>query len=147
MAKLGMGGILAVGAANKTTPPRMIVLEWKGTKKAAKPLLAVGKAITFDTGGISIKPAAAMGRMIYDKCGGMAVLGLMAAVARLKLPIPVVGILASAVGVIAGVGLSIGLKAVMNAVGFQIPGSGVELRPNAVIVGLLVGPGGVSVFT
>lgn len=96
MAKLGMGGILAVGAANKSTPPRMIVLEWKGTKKNTKPLLAVGKAITFDTGGISIKPAAAMGRMIYDKCGGMAVLGFMLAAAKLKLPQPIVGILASA---------------------------------------------------
>jgi len=96
MAKLGMGGILAVGAANKTTPPRMIVLEWKGTKRNAKPLLAVGKAITFDTGGISIKPAAAMGRMIYDKCGGMAVLGFMLAAAKLKLATPIVGILASA---------------------------------------------------
>jgi putative ABC transport system permease protein len=51
----------------------------------------------------------------------------------------VVGVLASAVGVIAGIGLSIGLKAVMNAVGFQIPGSGVVLRPSAVIIGLLVG--------
>jgi len=96
LAKLGMGGILAVGAANKTTPPRMIVLEWKGTRKSAKPLLAVGKAITFDTGGISIKPAASMGRMIYDKCGGMAVLGFMLAVAKLKLAQPVVGILTSA---------------------------------------------------
>ncbi len=95
MAKLGMGGILAVGAANKTTPPRLIVLEWKGTKKV-KPLLAVGKAITFDTGGISIKPAASMGRMIFDKCGGMAVLGFMLAVAKLKLAQPVVGILSSA---------------------------------------------------
>lgn len=51
----------------------------------------------------------------------------------------VVGVLASAVGVIAGVGLSIGLKAVMNAVGFQIPGSGVVLRPSAIVIGLLVG--------
>lgn len=116
MAKLGMGGILAVGAANKSTPPRMIVLEWKGNETAAergrtkdkkgkkraaassssRPLLAVGKAITFDTGGISIKPAASMGRMIYDKCGGMAVLGFMLAVAKLKLAQPVVGILSSA---------------------------------------------------
>ena len=93
--KLGMGGILAVGAANKTTPPRLIVLEWNGKAKGA-PLLAVGKAITFDTGGISIKPAAAMGRMIYDKCGGMAVLGFMLAVAKLKLNRRVIGILSSA---------------------------------------------------
>jgi leucyl aminopeptidase len=95
MKKLGMGGILAVGAANKLTPPRMIVLEWAGKGKAA-PLLAVGKAITFDTGGISIKPAERMGRMIYDKCGGMAVLGFMLAVAKLKLQRRVIGILASA---------------------------------------------------
>src|SRR5207302_5791395 len=58
--------------------------------------LVIGKAITFDSGGISIKPAEKMGRMIYDKSGGMAVLGLMCAVARLKLPIDVVGILSSA---------------------------------------------------
>ncbi len=96
MAKLGMGGILAVGAANRTTPPRMIVLEWKGTKKSAQPLLAVGKAITFDTGGVSIKPAANMGKMIYDKCGGMAVLGFLLAAAKLKLPRRIVGILAAA---------------------------------------------------
>src|SRR5205814_9546227 len=56
----------------------------------------VGKAITFDTGGISIKPAEKMGRMVFDKCGGMAVLGLMCALARLKLPVHVVGILSSA---------------------------------------------------
>jgi leucyl aminopeptidase len=100
MAKLGMGGILAVGAGSIGTPPRMIVLEHlpRPGKRAtqASPLLVVGKAITFDTGGISIKPAEKMGKMIYDKCGGMAVLGLMYALARLKLPVPVVGILASA---------------------------------------------------
>ena len=101
MAKLGMGGILAVGAGSIATPPRMIVLEHRpktGSRKTpnASPLLVVGKAITFDTGGISIKPAEKMGKMIFDKCGGMAVLGLMCAVARLKLPVHVVGILASA---------------------------------------------------
>jgi len=58
--------------------------------------LIVGKAITFDTGGISIKPAEKMGKMVFDKCGGMTVLGLMCAVARLKLPVHVVGILSSA---------------------------------------------------
>src|SRR5207248_10425063 len=109
------------GAGSSVTPPRMIVLEHKGSgfrgqgsgkKKVLSrsslnpeprtlnpplnPLLVVGKAITFDTGGISIKPAEKMQRMIFDKCGGMAVLGLMCAVARLKLPIHVVGILASA---------------------------------------------------
>ena len=109
MAKLGMGGMLAVGAGSIATPPRMIVLEYRGQgsggrSQAAKggrstirnPLLVVGKAITFDTGGISIKPAEKMGRMIFDKCGGMAVLGMMYAAARLKLPVPIIGILASA---------------------------------------------------
>ena len=109
MADLGMGGILAVGQGS-AAPPRLIVLEHrpksgqtKSAKKANKkgsagppPLLVVGKAITFDTGGISIKAADKMGRMIYDKCGGMAVLGFMYAVARLKLPIPIIGILSSA---------------------------------------------------
>ncbi|MGB7156775.1 MAG: leucyl aminopeptidase [Tepidisphaeraceae bacterium] len=112
LAKLGMGGILAVGAGSSATPPRMIVLEYRGKGQGARgkrrpgsrsplapdpsPLLIVGKAITFDTGGISIKPAEKMGDMIYDKSGGMAVLGLMYAVAKLKLPIDVIGILSSA---------------------------------------------------
>lgn len=113
MKRLGMGGILAVGAGSVNTPPRMIVLEYNGTpgaKKSAargkgnsksqksdsRPLLVVGKSITFDSGGISIKPADRMGLMIFDKSGGMAVLGLMYALAKLKLPVHVVGILASA---------------------------------------------------
>jgi leucyl aminopeptidase len=100
LAKLGMGGILAVGMGSIETPPRLIVLEWPGAggaaAKKAKPLLVVGKAITFDTGGISIKPADKMGKMIFDKCGGMAVLGMMYAAAALKLPIPIIGILSSA---------------------------------------------------
>jgi len=75
----------------------MIVLEHKGSgKKKSAPVLVVGKAITFDTGGISIKPAEKMGKMVFDKCGAMAVLGLMYAVTKLKLPIGVVGILSSA---------------------------------------------------
>lgn len=96
LARLGMGGILAVGSGSIQTPPRLIVLEHRPAKRAAKTLLVVGKAITFDTGGISIKPADKMGKMIFDKCGAMAVLGLMYAVAKLKLPVHVVGILSSA---------------------------------------------------
>jgi len=103
MEKLGMGGILAVGAGSQSTPPRMIVLEWDGGSKKTtgkgkkrQPLLVVGKAVTFDTGGISIKSADKMGKMIYDKCGGMTVLGVMQAVASLKLPVRVVGILGAA---------------------------------------------------
>ena len=104
--KLGMGGLLAVGGGS-ASPPRMIVLEHKpaGSKKGKQgkkngkgggPLLVVGKSVTFDTGGISIKPSANMGRMIFDKCGGMAVLGLMWAAAKLKLGRHVVGVLAAA---------------------------------------------------
>jgi len=109
--RLGMGGILAVGSGS-ATPPRMIVLEHRprvggtpaspssrrgrGRATQASPLLVVGKSITFDTGGISIKPAEKMGDMKYDKCGGMAVLGFMYAAARMNVPIHVVGILSSA---------------------------------------------------
>jgi len=101
MAKLGMGGILAVGGGSIATPPRMIVLQHlPKAAKGVKPLLVIGKAITFDSGGISIKPADKMGRMIFDKCGAMAVLGLMYALAKLKIPVPVVGILSSAENVL-----------------------------------------------
>ena len=97
LAERGMGGILAVGAGSGS-PPRMIVLEHKpkGTKKGSRPLLVVGKAITFDTGGLSLKPAASMPSMIFDKCGGMAALGAMAALAHLNADRHVVGILAAA---------------------------------------------------
>jgi leucyl aminopeptidase len=65
-------------------------------------VLVVGKAITFDTGGISIKPADKMGRMVYDKCGAMAVLGMMLALAKLKTKAHVVGILSSAENILGG---------------------------------------------
>jgi len=97
LARLHMGGILAVGGAS-ATPPRIIALEYRphGAKANQRPLLVVGKTITFDAGGISIKPADKMGQMVFDKCGGMAVLGFMQAVAALKLPQRVVGILTAA---------------------------------------------------
>jgi len=107
MARLGMGGILAVGQGS-SNPPRMIVLEHRGRGGAGpnekrktknekrETVLVVGKSITFDTGGISIKSADKMGDMIFDQCGGMAVLGLMYAAAKLKLPVHLVGILTSA---------------------------------------------------
>jgi leucyl aminopeptidase len=98
LARLGMGGILAVGLGSISSPPRMIVLEYKpaGAPGNSRPLLLVGKAVTFDTGGISIKPADKMGKMIFDKCGGVAVLALMYAAAKLKIPIHIVGIVSSA---------------------------------------------------
>jgi leucyl aminopeptidase len=103
LARLGMGGILAVGSGSPT-PPRLIVLEHKGAgkKQNSAPVLVVGKSITFDTGGISIKPAEKMGEMVFDKCGGMAVLGLMYALAKMDFPGHVVGVLTSAENHVSG---------------------------------------------
>lgn len=106
--RLGCGGLLAVGSGSPN-PPRLIALEHKGSGKLkgtgasnAAPLLIVGKSITFDTGGISIKPADKMGDMIYDKCGGMAVLGLMYALAKSNFPLRVIGLLTSAENHVSG---------------------------------------------
>jgi leucyl aminopeptidase len=92
----GFGGILGVGQGSTQHPPRLIVIEYRGGTKREAPLALVGKAITFDTGGISIKPSAAMDEMKYDKMGGLAVLGMMLAIADLKLPVNVVGLIPSA---------------------------------------------------
>ncbi|MBN2378166.1 MAG: leucyl aminopeptidase [Sedimentisphaerales bacterium] len=92
-----MNGILAVGSgsANK---PRLIMLKHQGRRANNKSIDAVivGKAITFDSGGISIKPSANMEAMKFDKSGGCNVLGIMAAVAQLKLPLNVIGLIPSA---------------------------------------------------
>ncbi len=98
LATKGMGGVLAVGSGSQNKP-RFIILKYKSNNKAAsrQPIVAlVGKAITFDSGGISIKPAANMDQMKLDKTGGIAVLATMKAVAELGLPINVYGIIPSA---------------------------------------------------
>lgn len=92
--KKGFGGITAVGKGSKNEP-KLIVLEHNRGKSNEKPIVLVGKAVTFDTGGISLKPGAAMDEMKFDKCGGCTVLGIMKAVSELKLPINVVGIIPS----------------------------------------------------
>lgn len=97
----GMGALLAVGKASET-PSRLIIIEHRGRKKNAKPIVLVGKAITFDTGGYSIKPRDGIIGMKYDKCGGMAVLGALVAAARLELPVPIVGIISAAENMVAG---------------------------------------------
>jgi len=89
----GFGGITAVGQGSKNEP-KLIILEYHG-KKDAKPTILVGKAVTFDTGGISIKPADKMDEMKFDKCGGCTVLGVMKAASELKLPINLIGIIPS----------------------------------------------------
>ena len=97
MAQKNMGGILAVGkgAMNK---PRMIIIKYTpaGKAKNAEPIALVGKAITFDSGGISLKPAGDMHEMKYDMTGGAAVLMTMEVIARLKLPVNVYGIICAA---------------------------------------------------
>tara|TARA_R110002072_G_scaffold170552_2_gene324215 strand:- start:156708 stop:158198 length:1491 start_codon:yes stop_codon:yes gene_type:complete len=96
MEKLGMGSLLSVGRGSKEES-RLIVIEHKGTTKAnSKPFCLVGKGITFDTGGISLKPGAGMDEMKFDMCGAASVLGTMTTVAELNLPINVVAVIASA---------------------------------------------------
>ena len=92
----GFGGLLAVGGGS-AREPQLIALEYFGAKNSAeKPIALVGKALTFDSGGISIKPADRMDEMKFDKCGGCAVLGAMRAIAKLKLPLNVIGVIAAA---------------------------------------------------
>jgi len=89
--KLRMGAFLAV-TQGSVEPPRFIVLKYRGGKAAVKPIVLVGKGITFDSGGISIKPAGAMDEMKYDMCGAATVLAVLQAVNDLNLPINVVGV-------------------------------------------------------
>lgn len=88
--KLGMGGIIGVSQGS-SFPPQLIVLENKA-RKTERPVVLVGKGVTFDTGGISLKPGPGMEWMKYDMCGAAAVIGAMRAIARLRLPIHVVGL-------------------------------------------------------
>jgi leucyl aminopeptidase len=91
--KLGMGAFMAV-ARGSAEPPRLIVLKYNGAGKSA-PIALVGKGITFDSGGISLKPGANMDEMKFDMCGAAAVLGAIRAAAEMKLRINVVGVIAA----------------------------------------------------
>ncbi len=95
LTEMGAGAILSVGLGSKT-PSQMIVLEHIGADASAPPVVVVGKAITFDTGGYSLKNPQGMLGMKFDKCGGMDVIGIMQAVAALNLPHRVIGIVAAA---------------------------------------------------
>ncbi len=90
--KLGMGAFLGV-AQGSVEPPRLIVLQHNKGKKGQKPIVLVGKGITFDTGGISLKPGADMDEMKYDMCGAASVLGTFKAIGELGLAINAVGII------------------------------------------------------
>jgi leucyl aminopeptidase len=90
IAKLGMGSFLSV-TAGADEPPQLILLEYRGGSRAAPPVALVGKGITFDTGGISLKPAGEMDEMKFDMCGAASVLGTLKAVGEMRLPVNVIG--------------------------------------------------------
>ncbi|NOT16599.1 MAG: leucyl aminopeptidase [Sulfuriferula sp.] len=92
MEKLGMGALLAV-AQGSAEPPKFIILRHNGGNKNDQPIVLVGKGITFDSGGISIKPGAEMDEMKYDMCGAASVLGTLLAAAELKLALNVIGVI------------------------------------------------------
>ncbi len=85
MKRLGMGSLLSV-TAGSTEPAKMIIMKYKNAG-SAKPYVLVGKGVTFDTGGISLKPGGGMDEMKFDMCGAASVIGTMAAISRMKLPI------------------------------------------------------------
>ncbi|MBL8696064.1 MAG: leucyl aminopeptidase [Planctomycetes bacterium] len=94
MAKHGMGALLGV-AQGSAEDAKLILLHYKPKRRAKEKIAVVGKGLTFDTGGISIKPAASMDEMKYDMCGGAAVLGLFHALREMDLPLEVIGLVPS----------------------------------------------------
>ncbi|MEE8482021.1 MAG: leucyl aminopeptidase [Acidiferrobacterales bacterium] len=94
MESLGMGALLSVSRGSRQ-PAKLIIVSYQGGKKNDAPVVLVGKGLTFDAGGISIKPAANMDEMKYDMCGGASVLGTLKAIGELKLPINVIGVIPS----------------------------------------------------
>jgi len=94
MATLGMGAFLSVSRGSRQ-PAKLITLEYQGGEKNAKPIVLIGKGLTFDAGGISLKPGPGMDEMKYDMCGGATVLGTLLAVAQMQLPLNIVGLIPS----------------------------------------------------
>jgi len=94
MAALGMGAFLSVSRGSRQ-PAKLITLEYQGGEKNAKPIVLIGKGLTFDAGGISLKPGPGMDEMKYDMCGGATVLGTLLAVAQMQLPLNIVGLIPS----------------------------------------------------
>ncbi len=95
MAKLGMGSFLAVSQGSREEG-KLIIIEYKGGKAKQAPVVLLGKGVTFDTGGISIKPSSGMDEMKYDMCGAASVFGAMHACIELGLPVNVTGVVAAA---------------------------------------------------
>ncbi|HFD81099.1 MAG TPA: leucyl aminopeptidase [Gammaproteobacteria bacterium] len=91
MHKLGMGALLSVARGSRQ-PAKLIVMQYHGRGGEENPVVLIGKGVTFDSGGISIKPGAAMDEMKFDMCGAASVIATLSAAARLQLPIDLVGI-------------------------------------------------------
>ena len=94
MAALGMGAFLSVSRGSRQ-PAKLITLDYQGGEKNAKPIVLIGKGLTFDAGGISLKPGPGMDEMKYDMCGGATVLGTLLAVAQMQLPLNIIGLIPS----------------------------------------------------
>src|SRR5690606_29721789 len=92
MRKLGMGALLGV-AAGSARPPRLVVMQWNGGRAKDRPVAFVGKGVVFDTGGISMKPAAGMEDMKGDMAGAAAVVGLMHTLAARKARVNAIGVI------------------------------------------------------
>ncbi|MES9993154.1 MAG: leucyl aminopeptidase [Candidatus Thiodiazotropha sp.] len=91
MEKLGMGSLLSVSRGSRQ-PAKLIIMEYSGGKPGTKPVVLVGKGLTFDAGGISLKPSAAMDEMKYDMCGGASVFGTLQAALSMDMPINLIGV-------------------------------------------------------
>ena len=102
MTELGMGAFMSVSRGSDT-PGRMIIVQYRGGKRGDAPVALVGKGITFDTGGISLKPGAAMDEMKFDMCGAATVLGATRAAIDAKLPINLVTVVAAAENMPSGI--------------------------------------------
>jgi leucyl aminopeptidase len=94
MKRLGMGTLLSVSRGSQE-PAKLITLEYRGSRAKKRPAVLIGKGVTFDSGGISIKPAAQMDEMKFDMCGAASVMGAVKTVASLALPVNLVGIVAA----------------------------------------------------
>lgn len=123
-----MGGLLGVNQGSDQEP-RFIIMEYFGGKKSDKPLAFVGKGLTFDCGGVSIKPSAKMEEMKFDMCGGAAVIGTMLAIARLKLKVNVVAYVPSTENMVNGSATKPGdVHVARNGKSFEINNTDAEGR-------------------
>jgi len=94
MEQLGMGALLSVSRGSRQ-PAKLITLDYQGGDKNVKPIVLIGKGLTFDAGGISLKPGLGMDEMKYDMCGGATVLGTLKAAAEMQLPLNIIGLIPS----------------------------------------------------